>query len=130
MTAEETPAVVPIEESGGGETISAALVDSLFERLQTASQMQIIFTLIVFAVVVIPLAGMLYKSTPPGPVKDRLGDEIKASVQAGLKGLEKVVKLTPPDIDDRLIEWMRQKLQEQLKLDIDSAVNAKFDALG
>lgn len=111
--------------SGG---VSAALVDKLFDRLQAASQTQIIVTLLVFAVVVIPMAFFLYKSTPPGAVKDRLGDEIKTSMESALQGLGRMAKLTPTDIDDKLLEHIRDQLQKRLQVDIYNAVDAKYQA--
>ena len=97
------------------DTISTALVNALFERLQNAGQTQLLITLFVIAVLVIPMSVMLYRSTPPGPVKNRLATEITAAAEAGLNGLKVAARLTPTDIDDDLLEWLSGKLQARLQ---------------
>ncbi len=124
MLAETTPPPVLGDDTSG---VSAAIVDGLFERLQTASLIDKVITLVVFAVVVVTLSIMLYRSIPPGTLKDRIGREIYSGSDRTLAGLEQVAKLTPTDIDDDLVKRLREKLHAQLQIDIAHAVDAKFN---
>lgn len=97
-----------------GETISEGLVNALIERLQTGDQNRMVVTLLVIAAIVIPMAIMLYKSTPPGALKERLGAEVNAGATAMLNGLRTAAKLTPIDFDDALVDYLAKKVNERL----------------
>lgn len=123
MVVETTP---PLVSGDDGGSLSAAVVDGLFERLQTANQTVIIITLGVLAVIVIPAFVLLYRSVPPGAIKGQIGREILQGADRSLSGLQRLAAATPTDIDDYLIAKIREKLHPQLQADISMAVDAKM----
>lgn len=118
---EPVPDVVAVDDG-----ISAAVVDGLFERLQSASLTTIVVVLLVIAVIVLPLAYFLYRSVPPSAIKERLGREVLGGSDRVLAGLQTLAERTPTDIDDYLIAKIRDKLHPQLQADISMAVDAKL----
>lgn len=98
-------------------SVAVALVDALFERLE-GNFLQNNIVLMLFALVAVAAFFFLYKSTPPGELKNRMEE---LGVGAGAKGLVRLrgaAEATPTDIDDQLVDKIISMMSERMKAEV------------
>lgn len=119
------------------ETLSlfATLAGQMLERQQGASMTERNVTLVVIGIIVVCLGSWLYKSTPPGAIKDKIGNELLSTSGAVVNGLRPYAKLTPTDIDDNFLDYVYQRLEarrrvSEIKTELGQDIPRDRDSVG